>query len=625
MLREPVTDSSNLHDRGEAPSRITFQEISGLLAGSGRLIGMVAGLSLLAAGASLAQPLLVSSVIEDVSRGQQVTTSVWLLVALVLISGTLSAFQIYLLQRLGESVVLSTRERLIRKLFRLPIQEYDFRRSGDLVSRLSSDSSLMRVALTQGLVAALSGVVTFLGALVAMALIDLVLLGVTLGVVTVAFVVVTLLGGSIQNSSTRVQHTIGNLTSAAERTLRSIRTVRAANATFREEDEVLEQAREARSAGLKLAKVAAIIAPISGLATQVSFLAVLGVGGYRVASGAMTLADLVAFILFLFMMVMPLSQAFEAFTAVSQALGGYRRVREILLIPDETVSDVPRNHAVSFEGAPRLSFEGVTFSYPSHLSGVVRDSPRHVLSNVSFDVLPGQRVAIVGPSGAGKSTILQLIERFYEPDQGGVLVDGVALPYLDREALRSRIGYVEQDAPALAGTIRSNLTLAAPHASDEQCMQVLRAVNLLTVVERSAQGLDSEVGQEGVTLSGGERQRLAIARALIAAPEILLLDESTSSLDSHNEQAMRAAIDAVARNRTLIVVAHRLSTVVDADNIVVLDRGEVVGTGSHTDLLETSNLYRSLAEHQLLVPGGSAHTHEGHTRPPCEEENRHGY
>jgi ATP-binding cassette subfamily B protein len=220
---------------------------------------------------------------------------------------------------------------------------------------------------------------------------------------------------------------------------------------------------------------------------------------------------------------------------------------------------------------------------------------------VSFRVPRGKRTALVGPSGAGKSTILALVERFYDPQAGEVRFGGMDVRTLDRVALRSQIGYVEQDAPVLAGSLRDNLTLAAPDATDEECVDVLHAVNLTEVLERNELGLGAPVGEDGIMLSGGERQRLAIARALLAAPPVLLLDESTSSLDGRNEQLMREAIDAVAADRTLLVIAHRLSTVVDSDQIVVLDHGRVIGTGTHSELVETTPLYRDLAKHQLLV------------------------
>ena len=249
--------------------------------------------------------------------------------------------------------------------------------------------------------------------------------------------------------------------------------------------------------------------------------------------------------------------------------------------------------AEALAGVRAVSVTGLTASAGSEEEGV--------LHGVSFAAPRGKRTALVGPSGAGKSTILALIERFYDPTAGVISMGGLDIRTVDRAELRAQIGYVEQDAPVLAGSIRDNLTLAVPHATDQQCIDVLHAVNLTEVLERSPLGLNAPVGEDGVMLSGGERQRLAIARALLAARPILLLDESTASLDGRNERLMREAIDAVSENRTLIVIAHRLSTVVDSDQIVVLEKGRVVGVGTHSELVETTPLYRELAKHQLLV------------------------
>ena len=207
----------------------------------------------------------------------------------------------------------------------------------------------------------------------------------------------------------------------------------------------------------------------------------------------------------------------------------------------------------------------------------------------------------MGPSGSGKSTLLNLIERFYDPSSGVIKLGSVDIRELTREDLRSQIGYVEQDAPVLAGSLADNLRIAKPDATDDECRAVLKEVNLSNIVKRSRDGINAAVGEEGIMLSGGERQRLAIARALLAAPPILLLDESTSSLDGANEQMMREAIDRVSIDRTLLIIAHRLSTVVDCDQIIVLENGKVVGIGTHSELVKSTPLYRDLAKHQLLV------------------------
>jgi len=472
--------------------------------------------------------------------------------------------------------------------------------------------------LTQGLVEAIGGSITFIGALIAMLIIDPILLGLTVLVIAIAVVTVTTLSRRIRVASQKAQRKVGDLAAAVERAISAVRTLRASNATEREIDAVNEDALGAWKMGISVAKISALVVPIAGIALQVSFLVVLGVGGFRVASGAITVANLVAFILFLFLMIMPLGQAFGAVTAVNQALGALGRIQEIIKLPSELESDANVVAVASVETDAAITFDNVEFSYPRDSVLVQAETElaelKHagteaaadeidltVLRGVSFSIKRGERTAIVGPSGAGKSTILALIERFYDPTGGVVRLGGDDLRGLNREELRAQIGYVEQDAPVLAGTIRQNLLIGAPNATDDECVKVIAAVNLTAVLERNPAGLDAAVGEDGVMLSGGERQRLAIARTLLAAPPILLLDESTSSLDGLNEQMLREAIDAVAENRTLIVIAHRLSTVVDSDQIVVLDKGKVVGVGTHSELVKSTPLYKELAKHQLLV------------------------
>lgn len=595
--------------------RASFRELLPYLREHTGLLSVAVVLSLVAAGLSLAQPALVSQVITVVQDGGAVGTLAWVLVALVIGNGIVGAVQHYLLQRAGTSVVYSSRRALVERMLRLPISEFDTRRTGDLVSRVGSDTTLLYAVLTQGLVDALGGAVVFVGALIGMAVIDPVLLGATALVIALAIAVVGGLSGRIRRASREQQEKVGDVAAGVQRAISAIRTVRAANATARETSAIERSTREAWGAGIRVAKVSALVVPVASIAMNVSFLVVLGLGGYRVASGAITIADLVAFILFLFLMIMPLGQAFGAVTSVSQALGALGRIQEIMRIPSEDEADADVEAAPAIETDDAIRFEDVSFRYPEQAhateeekviaselgEGALASGEREVLRGVDFAVPRGARVALVGPSGAGKSTILALIERFYDPSDGVVRVDGVDVRAMPRHELRARIGYVEQDAPVLAGSIRDNLTLGTPEASDEQCIEVLRAVNLGEVLDRDPAGLDAAVGEEGVMLSGGERQRLAIARALLAAPPILLLDEATASLDGVNEQLLREAIDAVAEDRTLLVIAHRLSTVVDSDLIVVLDHGRVVGTGTHSELVASTPLYRDLAKHQLLV------------------------
>lgn len=592
--------------------RATFRQLLPYLLEHRAVLSWVVVISVLGALASLAQPLLVSQVIGIVEAGGDLGPVVALLVALVIVAGLLSGFGHYLLQRTGEGVVLSSRKALVRRMLHLPISEFDERRTGDLVSRVGSDTTLLRAVLTQGLVEAIGGSLTFLGALVAMIIIDPVLLGLTVLVIAVSVVTVVVLSQRIRVASRKAQERVGDLAAAVERSISAIRTVRAAGATEREIAVIEGSARGAWEQGIAVARISALVVPISSIALQVSFLVVLGVGGFRVASGVITVGELVAFILFLFLLITPLGQAFGAITSVNSALGALGRIQEIIGLPSERERDAGLVPAAPTASTAAVEFDDVHFAYPvsAHrtetekaIAEVVGEAERDttVLRGVSFSVPVGSRTALVGPSGAGKSTILALIERFYDPTAGVIRMGGEDIRALERDALRARLGYVEQDAPVLAGSLRDNLLLGSPDATDEQCIAVLRSVNLDEVLDRDPRGLDAQVGEEGVMLSGGERQRLAIARALLAAPPVLLLDESTSSLDGVNEQRMREAIDAVAEDRTLIVIAHRLSTVVDSDQIVVLDHGRVVGVGTHSELVRDVPLYRDLAKHQLLV------------------------
>ena len=560
-------------------------------------LGVVVLISLVAAGASLAQPLLVRRLLGAVTDGTPLAGPVVLLVLVMLTGVVLSGVQRYLLQRTAEGVVLATRRRLVDRLLRLPVAELEARRLGDLISRVGADTTLLKTVVTSGLVDLLSGLVVVVGAVVLMALIDPLLLGVTVVSIGLGAAALVVFSRRIRPLSREAQEAVGSMTASVERALGAVRTIRAARAEDREVATVTMSARAAYDAGLKVARVAAVVAPLSGLAVQGAFLAVLGIGGARVASGAISVADLVAFVLYLFLFVQPIAQSVQAWTAIQAGLGSLARIEEVTALAIESdvrapvtrVRPAPSRREVE---PPVLSFEGVDFDYASGVA---------VLRGVDLQVRRGQRVALVGPSGAGKSTILALAERFYDPTGGVIRLDGVDVRELDRSVVRARLGYVEQDAPVLAGSLRDNLLLGAPDADERALLRVLASVNLTDLVERAPLGLDSQVGDEGVLLSGGERQRLAIARVLLAAPSLLLLDEPTASLDARNEAALSAAVDAVAVDRSVLVVAHRLSTVVTADQIVVLDQGQVVAVGRHDELVAAGGLYHELATTQLLV------------------------
>ncbi|AGF72783.1 ABC transporter ATP-binding protein [Corynebacterium halotolerans] len=560
-----------------------FRALLAMLAHHRGALTVAVVLSLFGAVLGLAQPMVINEIIGRIGQGA-VTGLVVLLIGLLLVSSALSAGQIYVMTRTAEAAVLSTRQQLVARMLRLPVRIYDAHRTGDLVTRLGSDTTLVRQAFTGGLVDAVGGAVTMVGAVVLMLLIDPLMLLIVLAVVAVTMIAVITASSLLQRYTTKAQEAVGALGAGMDRALVAVRTIRATGAQDQVEAGLGTDADRAYRQGVRIARVEALLYPASGLAMQASFLIVLGVGGARVAAGDIAVADLVSFVLYLFMVSMPLGTIFSAVTTIRQAMGALLRIQQVMEQDLEPTGGTPAAPAHD------LTFEGVSFSY---------DGEKPVLEDVSFHVPAGKKTALVGPSGSGKSTTLALIERFYDIDAGRILLGAQDAAELDRASLRAVVGYVEQEAAVLAGTVRENLQLGAPEINDERCWWALERVNLRSRFEE-ADGLDTVLGDRGMSLSGGQRQRLALARMLLMDTPILMLDEPTSAVDSQNEQLILDAIDATAQGRTLVVVAHRLSTVTDADQIIVMNNGRVEATGTHTELLETSPLYRDLASRQLL-------------------------
>nr|CEL22650.1 Lipid A export ATP-binding/permease protein MsbA [Kibdelosporangium sp. MJ126-NF4] len=552
-------------------------------------VGLV--IALASAAANLAQPLATKSVVDALASSSPLGGPVGTLAVLVVVGSLLAGVYTFLLDRTAEKVVFSVRGQLIGRLLRLRVPDLDAAAPGDLTSRVTSDSTLLQSATTQALISVVKGTAGGIGSIIVMFTLDARLAGMTLGSLALVGVIIGVLLPKIRRVITRAQEAVGEVGAGLDRALGAARTVKASGAEAREEAAITEAARKAMHAGFAGAKYNALVGGIMNLAFSVPFLLVLGAGGAWAATGSLQLSTLIAFLLTVFYLTEPLSELVQGVTMLQQGLGAVKRIRDVEELAIETDVDLPVT-AVD-DRAPAIAVHNVKFQYAGRSAA---------LDGVSFEAPAGGRTAIVGPSGAGKTTLFALLQRFYEPESGMVTVDGTDIAKLTRAEVRRRIGYVEQDAPALSGTLESNLRYAAPDATDEELTDVLRLTRLSELVERLPDGLDTMVGTRGVALSGGERQRLAIARALLRRPQVLLMDEATSQLDARNEVALREAIDQAARRCTVLLIAHRLSTVVSADRIVVMERGKVAATGTHDQLLAASPLYRELAASQLLVP-----------------------
>ncbi|MFI1399028.1 ABC transporter ATP-binding protein [Streptomyces sp. NPDC020681] len=559
-------------------------------------VALGAGLTLIGTVTGLAQPLAAKTLVDRLGDDESITGVLVLLTALVVLGTAIEAVGAYILERTAESVVLAARRTLIGRLLRLRLPEVERTQPGDLMSRVTSDTTLLRAVTTQSIVSAATGGLAFIATIVMMGLMDPVLLGVTLGVIVLIGGCVGLLMPKIAQATQRSQEAVGEISTVLERAFGAFRTLKASGAEERETAVVAKAAREAWRHGLRSAKWQSAAWSSVGLAVQVSFLAVLGIGGARVASGAISISTLVAFLLFLFYLIDPVSRLVEAASQYQVGSAAIARIVEAERLETEDL-DGPAP-AVGPGGAASVVFEDVTFRY--------RDDLPYVHHGVTFEVPGAGMTAFVGPSGAGKTTVFGLIERFYEAGGGRITVDGRDVRDWPLAELRAAIGYVEQDAPVLAGTLRENLVFAAPDATEEQIRDVLVRSRLDALVDRLPDGLETVVGHRGSKLSGGERQRVAIARALLRRPRLLLLDEATSQLDAVNEMALRDVVAEVSREVTVLVVAHRLSTVTLADRIVVMDAGRVRAVGTHAELVAGDRLYGELAATQFLASAPSA-------------------
>ncbi|MEY9988160.1 ABC-type multidrug transport system fused ATPase/permease subunit [Streptomyces sp. V4I8] len=604
-MTDTAVDQGQPAVEGDRSTRAAVATMYRLTTGHRASITVATLLTLVGSALGLAQPLVAKQVVDASGRGQVLWPLLLLLAGLFVTEAATGAVGRFVLERMGEGVVRGLRHSLVGRLLRLEMKEYDRHRSGDLISRVTADTTLLREVVSQALVDLVTGALVAAGAIVLMLWIDpLLLLLVAFTVAAAAVIVASLLKG-IRAASERMQTSVGAIAADLERALGALPMVRVHRAEDREAARIGERVEAAYSAGVRTAKLASVMSPAVELAVQGSFLIVLVIGGLRVNGHTNSLGDLVAFLLYASYLVLPLSSVFRAVGLIQRGMGAYQRIEQALSLPAEpSQAQTPAARARTREAArqtvsyeePALALRNLSFGY---------DPDRPVLRGVSFTVPHRQQTALVGRSGAGKSTIFALIARFHEPDSGTLLFDGMPAAELSRTACRERIAVVDQNTHVVHGTLWDNITYATPDATQAEVQHVVELAQLEGVVRRLPGGLSGMLGERGGTLSAGERQRVALARALLARPSILLLDEPTSHLDTINETALTTVMKDVARECALLVIAHRLSTVQHADQIVVLDNGRTTAQGRHQELLTSSPIYRELAAGQMLRPAGA--------------------
>ena len=560
-----------VHDRG---MRLLWQ-----IARPQRTLLIVAlALSIATAVLTVLQPQYLQRAVNGLVAGGATSSVLVLLGALTVAAALVGGAQTYVTQRAAESAVLDLRRRMVGRLVRGTVESHDRQNSADLLSRTVNDTNLVKLMVSAGLIPVTGALVTLVGIVGFMIALDPLLVVVTLAVVIFALVVVVLVGRPARENSLQVQESTGAFTVAVERMLAGIRTVKAFGAEDVEERGIAVRSREMWRANLRLAKLIALVQPSVNLVMQASLVIVIIVGAARVAAGPLDLGGLLAYTMYMVLMVMPISTLSQAYTQIQVGRGALIRLNELDRIEADDPGDGSREIVATTadQTRPHIEFRRVGFGY---------DPTQPVLTDIDFVIGKGERVAIVGRSGSGKTSLIELLEKFYEPDSGEILVNGTPLESMGTRQLRSTIGYMPQHPSALTGTLRENLSMGRLHVPDRDLLEVLAKVGLRDLADRSTDGLDADLGQSGATLSGGQAQRLAWARVLLSGNELVVLDEPTSSLDPRTEDAMLKLLADYARERTVVTVTHRPDAIVGADRVIVVDDGRVATYTSYDELV----------------------------------------
>ena len=558
---------------------------------AGRIVAALVAL-LFASMATLVVPYAIREMVDQgFHGGGAVHVYFALLIVVVGVLAVASGARYYLVMTIGERIVADLRGDFFRHLTTLDQTFFDSEKTGEIVSRLSADTTQLKATFGSSASVALRNIFMFAGAIAMMAATSLRLSAYVLVAIPLIVLPLVAAGRSVRERSRRAQDTLADATAFASENLDASRVMQAFVAEEFTAQRYQAAADGAYEAARVMTRARSFVTAIGIFLAFASVVVVLWLGARDVIEGRMSAGVLLQFLLYAVLGSSALGQLSEVWNEVSQAAGAAVRIGELMGLEPTIVAPAhPAALPAPVRGAVR--FERVSFTYPTRPEDVV-------LHGVTFDVSPGETVAIVGPSGAGKSTLFQLIERFYDPSSGAVRLDGVDIKTLDPKALRREIALVPQDAFIFGASVADNIAYGRPGASRADIEEAGKRAAAHGFISALPRGYDTQLGERGVTLSGGERQRLAIARAILKNAPVLLLDEATSALDAANETLVQAALGELMKGRTTLVIAHRLATIVGANRILVIDGGEIVEQGDHATLLAANGLYARLARLQF--------------------------
>jgi len=510
------------------------------------------------------------------------------LLILFVAKGLVSYAQIYLLSRVSYGVVTDLRNSAYEHLQRLSLAFYRRKRTGEIISRLINDMNVIQNALVNEMGSFFSNFLTLAGVGVFIFYIHWRLSLLVLGIVPFLGFTINKFSSLIKRASHSVQRKMADISSILQETIAGIEVIKSFATEKREVKKFKEENIRNLRLNLKRALISAALAPIVEILTLVGLIFILWYGAREIIRGALTIGELVSFLGYVGLVVNPLSRISRSYGTYQQVLASAERIFEIMDVKPE-IKEIPKPIVI-----PRIKghvvFENVCFRY---------DRGEMILKNISLEVHPGEKIALVGPSGVGKTTLVSLIPRFYDPTSGSVKIDGCDIRNVSISSLRSQIGIVPQETILFSGTIRENIAYSKVDATEEEIIEAAKKANAHEFIMNLEKGYDTQVGERGVKLSGGEKQRIAIARAILRNPRILIFDEATSAVDAQSELLIKEALESLMEERTTFIIAHRLSTIKGATKVVVLYRGEIKEIGSHEELVAKDGIYAKLYRMQV--------------------------